>query len=141
MKSPPGAILLAAGGLLAVTLTVAAMGGHARAEDAGRDAAMVVRELRFLDRSDGGIDVVSPDGAAVATIEPGTNGFLRGALRALARERRLNGVGEEPPFQLARTTSGRVVLDDPETGERVDLAAFGPTNAASFAALLTQARR
>ena len=67
----------------------------------------------------------------------GEQGFLRGSLRALARERRMREVGALPPFELAARADGRLTLTDPATGARLDLESFGPTNAAVFARLLT----
>ena len=69
-------------------------------------------------------------------LPPGTNGFIRGVLRGLARDRKLQRIGTEPPFRLTRWVDGRLSLDDPATGRRIELGAFGPTNAAAFAGLL-----
>lgn len=91
--------------------------------------------LRFEDRSDGSVLVFSGD-RQVDTLAPGTNGFVRGVLRGLVRERRADHVGEAPPFLLTRWADGRLSLDDPSTGRHVDLEVFGPTNAAAFAAIL-----
>ena len=66
----------------------------------------------------------------------GEGGFLRGALRVMARERRMRGLGGEAPFELVGRADGRLTLLDPATGQRIDLEAFGPTNAGAFAALL-----
>ena len=55
----------------------------------------------------------------------------------MARERRKQGLGAEPAFELVARADGRLTLLDPSTGERVDLESFGPTNAATFARLLT----
>ena len=71
----------------------------------------------------------------------GEQGFLRGALRALARERRVRGLGSEQPFQLIARTDGRLTLADPATGQRIDLESFGPVNAGAFAVLLGPAPR
>ena len=79
-------------------------------------------------------DVAS--GRVVDAISPGTNGFLRGVLRGLARERKLQSIGTEPPFRLTRWDDGRLSLEDPATRQRIELASFGPTNAAAFARLL-----
>jgi putative photosynthetic complex assembly protein len=67
----------------------------------------------------------------------GEAGFLRGALRALARERRKRDLGAEAAFELIARGDGRLTLNDPATGERIDLESFGPTNFATFARLLT----
>jgi putative photosynthetic complex assembly protein len=92
-------------------------------------------DLRFADRPDGSVLVTSADGLPVGVMESGTNGFARGVLRSLARERKREGIGQEPPFRLTRWADGRLSLDDPSTGEHVDIEVFGPTNAAAFANL------
>lgn len=105
-------------------------GGRVSEPDA---AAVVTRELRFLDRDDGSIAVVDArDGRTIDRIV-GQNGFVRGTLRGLARERRRQGIGAEPPFQLVARADGRLTLLDPSTARRVDLESFGPTNSAEFA--------
>jgi putative photosynthetic complex assembly protein len=70
-------------------------------------------------------------------VAPGTNGFLRGTLRGLARERKREGLDGTVPFRLSQTRAGHLLLTDPATGRFVDLGSFGPTNAAVFARLLT----
>ena len=62
---------------------------------------------------------------------------MRGALRGLARERRLDGAGAESPFRLAAWPGGRLTLEDTATGRVLDLHAYGQTNAEAFARLLT----
>ncbi len=100
-------------------------------------AAVTVRDLRFDDRADGAVVVHDArTGELVEVVQPGTNGFLRGALRGLARERRAHGIGSEPPFRLAAGTDGRLTLEDPSTGRRIALEAFGPANSGAFARLL-----
>ncbi len=73
----------------------------------------------------------------MTTFAPGTNGFARSLLRGLARERMRRGVGSEPPFQLTITADGVLLLADPVTSQAIELQAFGPTNAAVFARLIS----
>ncbi|MDJ0918760.1 MAG: photosynthetic complex putative assembly protein PuhB [Woeseiaceae bacterium] len=90
-------------------------------------------DLWFDDQDDGSVAVIdASNGLLIDTLEPGTNGFVRGALRSLARERRANDIGEEVPFSIRRTASGRVLLYDPATERVIDLRAFGPTNRGAF---------
>lgn len=135
----PRAAVLGAGALILATLiAVAAVrlsGVDIRAPEAPTFAA---RELRFEDRADGSIVVRDADGATVQTID-GEAGFVRGVLRALARERMRRGFGADQPFELTAHTDGRLVLHDPLTGERIGLEAFGSSNAAVFARLLPNA--
>jgi len=98
------------------------------------------RDFRFEDRTDGSVAVYAIPGAkAVTVLAPGTNSFVRGALRGLARERKRQDIGNQPPFRLSRWADGRLTLEDPTTSRSVDLGAFGPTNARAFAQLLIAA--
>jgi putative photosynthetic complex assembly protein len=133
---PRGALLAAGALLLAAILAVAVVrlsGVDIRTPEAPVFAA---RELRFQDQPDGSIVVRDADGQTVQVFV-GEAGFVRGVLRALARERMRRGLGAEPAFQLTAHTDGRLTLRDPLTGERVGLEAFGATNAAVFAQLLS----
>lgn len=102
-----------------------------------RADVLAERALVFIDRVDGGIDVVDGrDNRRLEVLVPGSDGFMRATLRGLVRERKSRGIGPETPFRLTARTDGRLTLDDPATGRLIDLAAFGPTNAAAFARLL-----
>jgi putative photosynthetic complex assembly protein len=134
----PRGLLMAMGTLVLVSLaSVAAIrlsGTAIHAPDAG---AVATRSLRFEDRPDGSVAIIDARlGREVERIE-GEAGFLRGALRALARERRKRELGAAQPFELVGRADGRLTLLDPATHERIDLESFGPTNAAVFARLLT----
>lgn len=95
------------------------------------------RDLRFEDRADGAVTVRDAAGTTVAILPPGGDGFIRGALRGLSRERRRMEADLDTPFRLTDWTDGRLTLEDRVTGRSVDLRAFGATNAAAFARLLT----
>jgi len=102
--------------------------------------AQVLR-LHFVDKEDGGIDVVdAADAHVIYTVAPGTNGFIRATLRGLARERIREGIGEAPPFTLTRWDDGTISLEDASIGRRVDLDAFGPANAGAFVQLFAARR-
>jgi putative photosynthetic complex assembly protein len=53
-------------------------------------------------------------------------------MRGLARNRKLHEAGAETPFVLTRWSDKRITLDDPDTGRRMDLGAFGRPNAEAF---------
>ncbi|MFM9914390.1 MAG: photosynthetic complex assembly protein PuhC [Rhizobacter sp.] len=134
----PRGVLLAIGGvLLASVIAVAAVRMSGVAIHVPDEAAIAMRELRFEDRPDGSVVVIDAPTKAVIHTVTGENGFFRGALRGLARERRRNGLGAEQPFQLIGRADGRMTLFDPATGQRIDLESFGPTNAAVFARFMT----
>jgi putative photosynthetic complex assembly protein len=94
--------------------------------------------LRFKDEADRSVSVLdAATGARITMLEHGGDGFVRGALRALTRERRLNNVLQDAgAFHLTRWSDGRLTLDDTATGERIDLRAFGEANEAAFARFL-----
>jgi putative photosynthetic complex assembly protein len=101
------------------------------------DSPVAIQEYRFVDRPDGSIGILdAARGDTVLEIEPGTNGFLRSTMRGLARERKRASLDADVPFRLIAQSDGRLTLQDPATGRRVDLGSFGPTNAAVFARLM-----
>jgi putative photosynthetic complex assembly protein len=130
--------LLLIGAVLAGTVVTVAALRLSGAEVSAPDAASVdVRSLRFEDRPDGSVAVIDfASGREIDRIQ-GEAGFVRGTLRALARERHKRGLGPAQPFELHARADGRLTLLDPATGQRVNLEAFGPQHAGSFARLLT----
>jgi putative photosynthetic complex assembly protein len=95
------------------------------------------RELRFEDRADGAVTVSEVGSERVVDVlAPGTNGFVRGVLRGLVRERKREELGSAPPFLLTRWSDGRLSIEDAATHVRIELIAFGPTNVAAFARFL-----
>jgi len=132
-----GALALVGFALLAVVAARLAGFGETRMPAA---SPVEARALHFHDRSDGAVAVRDAgSGRLVALLAPGTNGFVRGVMRGLARGRRLQGAGPEAPFRLTRWSDGRLSLEDAQTGRRIELDAFGPTNAGAFARLLGHA--
>ncbi len=96
------------------------------------------RLVRFDDGPDGSVVIRDAGNLAVLARFPmAEGGFVRGTLRALARERRQEEQGQEMPFRVSAWRDGQLTLDDVATGRRVDLTAFGATNAGIFARLLT----
>ena len=95
----------------------------------------------FEDRDDGA--VVDPRGRGPPR-RRGVRGRARASCAArcagFARTRHLENLGPEAPFRLAAWSDGRLTLDDPATGQHVELLAFGPTNAGVFARLLEAAK-
>ncbi|MEM9357862.1 MAG: photosynthetic complex assembly protein PuhC [Pseudomonadota bacterium] len=103
-----------------------------------KSTPLMERELRFLDQSDGSIQVLAaPENRDVATLPPGTSGFVRVVMRGLARHRKLRGVGDAVPFRLTQWRNGRLSIFDPVTRKVVYLGAFGKPNRQAFARLLT----
>lgn len=150
-ESVPKGALVMAGALVGFALLTTATMRIAHIPPAASPAALRAaehiepvrsRSLRFLDQSDGGVRIEDAGtGRVASTIVPGEKtGFIRGVMRGLARERRMRGIGSQPPFTLTEWRDGELSLTDSVTGRSIELAAFGSTNRASFAALLRGAR-
>lgn len=135
---PKGALYMALALIIlvfALAISARIFGFGAFAEPTG--TPIITRSLTFADRADGGILVYDADTRSLATtFEPGTGNFVRGALRALTRKRRLASIGPEVPFVLTRFDDGRLVLSDPATKGTVAVSSFGPTQIAAFDTLL-----
>lgn len=125
------------GAVLVATLIGVAWQRHVTGGVIASDTPAVVwqQTLRFEDRTNG--DVAALDAASGQEVArfKGEQGFVRGSLRALARERAVRQLGPEAPFELMGHVDGRVTLRDTATGERLNLESFGPTNAAIFSQL------
>ena len=135
----PRWVLWATGFLLAFTLgAVALIRITGNGPDQLAAATLNERLLRFEDSTNGGVAVIDGETGQLLTTMTGEQGFLRGSLRALTRDRISRKVGAEQPFKLIARTDGRLTLFDPVTGQRIDLESFGPTNAAVFAPFLTK---
>lgn len=135
----PRATLLGAGALVAFTLVAVAVARLGGIETAPVPSvpSLESRDLRFLDQADGAVAVYDlEDGSTVALLPAGSNNFIRGALRGLARERKRQDIGMEPPFRVTRWADGRYTLEDTATQRMIDLRAFGSTNVQAFADLL-----
>jgi len=103
----------------------------------GAASPRIERQFRAADRSDGAVVLTDArTGREALVLAPGEDGFMRGTLRGLARDRHLGGIGPEAPFRLVAWSDGRMTLDDTATGRRLDLLAFGQTQAEAFARLL-----
>lgn len=140
---PLGA-LIAAGLLILFTIAAVAVfrisGMAPTAMVPEPDPGTEVRQLRFADSSDGTVTVFElRDDATeqvIHVIQPGEGGFIRGVLRSMARARRASDIGSEHPFRLIQQSDGSILLEDPQTDQRIYLPAFGPSNIDAFRALL-----
>ncbi len=83
-------------------------------------------------------NMVGPFGGTTAAVLPHgvNNGFIRGVLRGMARDRKLRDIGPAAPFTLTLFSDDALTLADPATGRSIELGSFGPTNRQSFADLL-----
>jgi putative photosynthetic complex assembly protein len=141
-RFPRGA-LIGAAGLIGLSLIAA---GAARLTGTKTlvptSAPVVVRDLRFEDTTEGAVNVY--DGHSerpVSVVSAGSDAFLRATMRGLAQQRKRESISANIPFRLTSWADGRLTLDDSATGRHVELEAFGATNAATFARLLTPERQ
>jgi putative photosynthetic complex assembly protein len=138
----PRIALVAAGVAIALTLGGVGIARWSGFDGKQQDAqATSQRSLHFQDRPQGGIAIVDATSNATLDTVYGEQGFLRGTLRAVLRERKLRGLVTEAPLQLIARADGRLTLLDPATGSRLDLESFGSTNAAVFARWLPQGEK
>jgi putative photosynthetic complex assembly protein len=131
----PRGALLGAAALIGFSLVVASVGRLTGIGTVHEDHAAAVQSqsFRFEDRADGGIAVIAPEtGAVIGIVPAGTDGFVRTVMRSFAFDRERRGVGAGPSFIIARWSNGRSTIEDPATGRRVDLAAFGSANMHAF---------
>jgi putative photosynthetic complex assembly protein len=136
----PRGVLIAAAVAVVGSIALAAMGRITGAANSDPTApAVASRTLLFKDRPDGAVVVFDASDPArpIAIVAPETNGFLRATMRGLARQRLREDASHDIPFRLTQWQDGRLTLEDPTTGRRVEMTAFGITNEEAFARLLT----
>jgi putative photosynthetic complex assembly protein len=136
----PIAFALLIGGAILLAGWAARNKPPAPASPAG--AALNSQELRFADNPDGTVSVyLDESNELVDVLETGGSSFVRGVLRAMARERRQRGISREEPFRIIQLSANRLLLEDPSTGTQIPLEAFGPDNVAAFQRLMTAANK
>lgn len=135
----PTGVIWGVGIVLAATLAMAAASVKDRSgvvETLSEGASKVVQENTFTatdDRENKTIVIAdADDGTVLEVVDRNSNGFIRGALRGLSRERDLRGIGSGEPFRVRLWEDGTLVLDDPSTGQVVALNGFGQDNARAF---------
>jgi putative photosynthetic complex assembly protein len=136
----PRNTLIILGTVVLLSVMIAAAGRISGAANSQPTAAPVAtRDLLFRDLPDGGVAVfdAKDPSATIQVVAPATNGFLRATMRGLARQRLRQDADKEIPFRLTEWADGRLTLEDPTTGRRVEMEAFGITNETVFADLLT----
>jgi putative photosynthetic complex assembly protein len=141
----PRSALIGTGAILAMSIALAGFGRMTgMAHDTPVSTPVLSRQLLFSDQANGGVMVADARDPAtpIAIMAPGTNGFLRATLRGLASERKHQVEGtqfvvNDIPFRLTAWADGRLTLEDPSIGRKVEMEAFGITNEQVFASLLT----
>ncbi len=126
--------------LAVVVLLIATYDRPGNVEQQADVELVAKRVLHFRDLPNGSVGVISADnGQMIAEVE-GQAGFIRGILRALARDRRIRQISSDDAFELVSRSDGRLTLIDLATKNRIDLESFGKDNAAEFAAFLNNTR-
>ena len=120
--------------LLVVGLGIAIFNGFTPAKP--QSTEVWSRALHFADAPNGDVVVIDHKTNQEITRLQGEQGFIRGTLRALSRERHLRKLGPSEPFELVNYADGRLEIRDASTNQRIELQAFGPTNLASFVQLM-----
>ncbi|ABD08666.1 photosynthetic complex assembly protein [Rhodopseudomonas palustris HaA2] len=139
LSVPKGALI----GAAAIVLFAIGAGATVRLTGFGHShmtppATVESIDLTFEDSPTGQVNIYrAGDHSLVRTINPGESGFIRVAMRGLARERLVAGVGSAPPFHLARHVNGQYTLTDTATKKVLDLNAFGADNLRAFSQLMT----
>ncbi len=137
----PITALIAAGAIMAATLAFAYVASRT---DAGSVrvapiAAIATATVSFETRADGAVATRDAAGRVHVTPEK-QSGFIRGVLRALARDRRAAGLAAEPiTARIDRAADGRMAITDTATGRRIELLGFGDTHYRAFERLLASA--
>jgi putative photosynthetic complex assembly protein len=137
--SPPLLLMALAMMLLAI---VGAWYGSQHRPDLRASLAPVthVEAFVFVGGDDEPLQVIdADDGSLVIAFAPGEASFIRGMLRGIGRERQVDGVSAAEPLVVASRADGSITVDDAATGILYDLRAFGSSNQAAFAALLSAA--
>lgn len=132
----PRPVLLGAAALVLLSIAGAGFGRHMRHSDVPGAVATAQLVFHVADRADGAVMVYAQGHDTPMRVITGQAGFLRGTLRALVRGRRMDGLGAAQPFRLTAYADGRLTLDDPATGDSIELEAFGRDNENVFARLL-----
>lgn len=102
------------------------------------EAEVAGRDIRFVDGDRGDLNVYDAStGVLLEVIPPDEDGFIRGLLRTLERERGKHGVDLDGPYRVSYRADGHFTLEDGSTEFLVSLRAFGATNEAAIGRFLS----
>ncbi len=133
----PRPVLIGAAVLISFTIAMAAfvrLTGIGKSETEFA-AVAAERELHFREIDTGTIEVIA-EGRRIATLDANEDGFIFGVLRGLGHHRKVSVANINHPYIVSLRTDGRLLLEDPLTGDQLDLRAYGTDNAAAFRELL-----
>lgn len=135
---PRPLVMMAAGAAL-LTVLVVAFAQWTGTGDLRANAGLpeFSQEIQFLPLEGDRIAVQNvADGSLITTVEAGTDGLLRGALRGLGMSRDHSDFDLAAPYQLQRFADDGVYLSDALTGRSIRLDSFGPLETGATADLL-----
>lgn len=130
----PRAFLLGAGSaILAAMITVGVVVWNKPAPQPETEIPRVSLTVRFIEQPDGALSVVDQTtGREMDRIGEGQNGFLTTMLRVIRRDIERTPEVISMPFRIEAWQDNRITLTDSATERKIDLLAFGPTNAEIF---------
>ncbi len=127
----PRGVLIAMAALVGFTILAVAVARLTGFDPSQGDLAAEVasRDLRFVEVEQGDLAVYDAStGVLLETLSAGDDGFIRGLLRTLERERRKHAVALDAPYRVTYRADGHFTLEDQSTDFLINLRAFGATN-------------
>lgn len=102
------------------------------------EASPVVQEVAITLEGSRTADVrvLNADGVQIASSDDTRAGFIHVMWVAIARERKVQQVTDNPALRLVRRANGHVAIIDPATDWSIELIGYGADNVAAFAKLL-----
>lgn len=102
-------------------------------------ASIAHRDIKLDEHPDGSVAILDAGSDAVLTGSGvGEGSFAVEVLRNMQRNRARKGVDGSVPFVVALKSDGRLVVEDPETPQQVELRAFGERQTRAFAEMLPE---
>jgi putative photosynthetic complex assembly protein len=138
MSQKPFVAIIAVLGFIMALIAGARLSGFEPESSLPMQAAEETITLKFEDAANGVVLVRdASSGKVIEDFGVGEGAFLRATLRALVNQRRKEGVTTQGDFRLERHNGRQFYLIDEATGRALALNAFGPGNAAVFAAFMS----
>ncbi len=102
------------------------------------EPALQTRVLAVEDAAEGKVIVRdAKTGEMIVTYNRGEGSFFRATLRTLVNDRKHKGLDSGGNFRLEAHTGNQLFLIDEASGKTLSMNAFGPSNTAVFAALIS----
>jgi putative photosynthetic complex assembly protein len=97
---------------------------------------VATQALHFIVRPDGALSIQTAPEREIARLPNMDEGFVPSVVRGLRRERIKRDLPLASAYTLSQRADGKLVIADPLIGTRIELAAFGRSNQAAFAAFM-----